>query len=169
VLIDLLCTVVAAATVVTLLVLFFTMRFRTMGDAERLLGGIQKRQQKLLPFVANDDSCGGRDDQIWEAVGGIRGLFQLPRDAFALLSVCSSLGFQESDPDEHGVNTRRVETIILASVGTFFEASLRKVVPWMPRPYLRLAATEYWRICLSLQTLVAEYRPNMIERVAEVL
>lgn len=167
--IDLVCTAIALAAAAALIAFLFTMRYRTIGDAERLLASIHKRQQKLLPFVAEDESSGGRDDQIWDAIGGFRGLLQLPRDAFALLSLCASLGLQESDPDEHTVNTRRVETIILASVGTFFEASLRRLVPWMPRPYLRLAATEYWRICLSLQTLVAVYRPNMIERVAEVL
>lgn len=167
--IALLCPVIAAAAILLLVAFFATMRYRAMGDAERLLSGIQRRQQKLLPFVAEDEGSCGRDEQIWEAIGGIRGLLQLPRDACALLSVCASLGFKDKDPEEHGVNARRVETIILASVGTFFEVSVKNLVPWMPRPYLRLAATEYWRICLSLQTLVAAHRPNMIERVAEVL
>lgn len=163
------CSAVAIVALIMLIVFLLTIRFRTMGNAEELLNRIHRRQKLLLPFVAEDENTAGRDDQLWMAIGGAKGLLQLPRDASALLSICASLGFQEKDPGEYDINMRRVETIILASVGALSETSLTKLVPWMPRPYLRLAATEYWRICLSLQTLVAEYRPNMIERVAEVL
>lgn len=163
------CSAVAIVALIILIVFLLSMRLRAMGNAEELLNRIHRRQQQLLPFVAEDESTAGTDDQLWAAIGGMKGLLQLPRDASSLLSVCASLDFKDKDPAEFEINTRRVETIVLASVGTFFEVSIKKLVPWMPRPYLRLAATEYWRICLSLQTLVAAYRPNMIERVAEVL
>jgi hypothetical protein len=167
--IDLLCSLIALAAILMLVAFVLTMRFRRLDNPEAIFQKIKPRQVTLLPFVAEDNQAGWRDDELWRAVGGIRGLMQLPRDAFGLLALCASLDYQKMDPGEYALNVKRVETIALSSLAAAFEAMFKQFVPWMPRPYLRLIATEYWRMCLSLQTLVSTYSPSMIERVAEVL
>jgi hypothetical protein len=167
--IDLLCTAIALASLLMLIAFVVTIRFRILDDPDKIFKKIQPLQITLLPFVAEDDTSKGGDDQLWRAIGGLRGLIQMPRYAFALLALCAALDYQTKDPCEYQVNVRRVETIALASLVAAVEAIVRRVVPWMPRPYLRWIAVEYWRLCLSLQTLVSEHNPNMIERVAEVL
>lgn len=166
---DLLCSVIALASLLVLIVFTLTIRFRVLDSPDKVFQQIQPRQVTLLPFVANDDASQSSDDQLWRAIGGVRGLFQLPRYAFALLALCASLDYQHKDPEEYQINLRRVETIAVSSLLAACEAAFRHFVPWMPRPYLRLVAAEYWRMCLSLQTLVEVYSPNMIERLAEVL
>jgi hypothetical protein len=167
--IDLFCAAIALASLLMLIAFVVTIRFRVLDDPDKIFKKIQPLQVTLLPFVADDDASREGDEQLWRAVGGLRGLMRLPRYAFALLAVCAALDYPTKDPCEYQLNVRRVETIACASLVAALEALVRCVVPWMPRPYLRLIAAEYWRMCLSLQTLVSEHSPNMIERVAEVL
>jgi hypothetical protein len=157
------------ASLLVLIVFVATIRFRLLDSPEAIFRKIEPRQVALLRFVAEDDSSGARDDELWRAVGGVRGLIRMPRDAFALLALCASLGYPSKDPSEYQLNVKRVETIALSSLVAAMEAMVRRIVPWMPRPYLRLIAVEYWKMCLSLQTMVSEHSPGMIERVAEVL
>jgi hypothetical protein len=167
--VDLFCAAVAVASLLLLLGFLATIRFRILESPEKAFQKLHPHQVTLLPYVAEDESSPARDDQLWRAIGGMRGLFQLPRDAFALLALCASLDYTTKDPEEYQINLKRVETIAMSTLLAACEAMFRRLVPWMPRPYLRLIAAEYWRMCLSLQTLVSVHSPEMIERVAEVL
>ena len=141
---------------------------RAMGDPNDLLVRIQRRQEALIPFFEEVERVVD-DDALWAAMGGVRGLLQLPRDASAVLSLFASLSLKDHDPKEYRLNVQRTEIIVVSLGGCVIDAIFRRILPQMPRTYLRVAAGQYCAICLSLQTLVSVYRPDMIERLEESL
>lgn len=167
--INLLCSIVALGSLVILILFVATIRFRLLDSPDAIFAKLQPRQVTLLPFVGDDDETAEQDRMLWHAIGGIRGIFRLLRDAFGLLALCAALDYQKKDPAEYELNVKRVETIAVSLLGAVGEAIFHRIAPWMPCPYLRLSAREYWRMCLSLQTLVSVYSPSLIERVAQVL
>jgi hypothetical protein len=137
-----------------------------MEDPEKRLAKIGTREDPLLDYVEKLENINIDDEALWVAVGRVRGLLQLSRDACRLRRLYTSLYPRDS---EYRLNVQRVKFIIFTLPGCIREAIIGKFIPAMPRACLRVVAIQYCQICLSLQTAAGAFRPDMIDRLAEVL
>jgi hypothetical protein len=161
--------VIFAVLCIATIVAIATFKHLMMEDPEKLLTKIATREDPLLDYVEKLENINIDDEALWVAVGRVRGLLQLSRDACRLLFLYTSLSLRQRDNAEYQLNLQRVKVIIASLPGCALESVFLKVIPAMPRVSLRLAATQYCKICLSLHTVVSAFRPDMIDRLAEVL
>jgi hypothetical protein len=158
--------VIFAVLCIATIVAIATFRYPMMEDPEKLLAKIGTRQDPLLQHVAKLGNINIDDEALWVALGRVRGLLQLSRDACRLRPLYTSLYPRDS---EYRLNVQRVKFIIFTLPGCIREAIIGKFIPAMPRACLREVAIQYCQICLSLDTVAGAFRPDMIDRLVEVL